>query len=813
MNAPLSSPSSEIKSVYGVIVIGSGYGGAISACRLAQAGHSVCVLERGKEWNETFPESVEGLVTELRSKENPTGLYDYKLGHDIDVFSANGLGGTSLLNANVAIEPDMSVFDQDRWPKAIRQEAAAGDLHKYYTRAAEDLEVEEAAPRSTDPDLPLKVLAHRKSAETRTAALKHAASNGDGSGPSSAEFKLLKLAVHFGEPKKNKHGVDMTQCSFCGSCVTGCNGGSKKTLQKNYLPSAKAAGAQIFCRMEVNWITEAGGGYFVNVTEHRPSGEKVTHDLFARTVVVAAGALGSTGVLLRSKDRGLSLSGKVGHHFGSNGDQLGLSYNSDERLNTAGFVRKPGEALPPSVGPTIMSAIDYRKNGKRFLIEEGAFPRQLIDTLRTLLIKAAVIEGQDTDTGFVDEMKEVGRVLRDSMTTSPDGALNHTMLYLGMGDDDADGRVIIDGEGEPRVIWGAAGDKPIFSELADEMLELVKPLGGTYLRNPRYLRLAGHNPITVHPLGGCPMGETVDDGVVSADGRVFRSDGKMHDGLYVIDGSVIPVAVMVNPFLTISALAERSVEKLVASLANEKGLLTPPHRPKPVTVPIGLEFTEKMRGHVTTRVKDARSTYEATADKIKNRDWEEKFDVAEAAGKQEGSALIFRLTIIADDLRKFIGDVGHQARVEGYVDSKLFGTRRLVEDGHFNLFVTDDAQHTKRMAYVLKFTDETGRKLTLDGFKFINDDRGFDVWEDTTTLFTSIREGWEPGGAVVAEGIIHVHAADFMKQLSTFRLRNAANTAEDAGLWVRFSEFFFGNIVSTYVQGRVPGLGAAQGGA
>ena len=790
MNAPLANTTSELHPVYGVIVIGSGYGGAISACRLAQQGHSVCLLERGKEWTDVtappdhskFPDTVDGLVLELRTKENPTGLFDYKLGHDIDVFSGSGLGGTSLLNANVAIEPEMSVFDQDRWPTAIREEAKSGALHTYFSRAAATLEVETARPRTGDPDLPAKVLAHRKSAADR-----------------AGEFKLLNLAVHFGPDAKNTHGVQMKSCTFCGGCVTGCREGAKKTLQKNYLATAKNQGAHIFCRMEVNWITEEGGGYFVNVTEHKPSGEKASHNLFARCVVVAAGALGSTGILLRSKDRGLSLSDKVGHHFGSNGDQLGLAYNSDQRTNTAGFPSPAQAPLPSAVGPTIMSAIDYRVNGKRFLIEEGAFPNPLINTLRSLLIKAAVIEGEDTDGGLLDEMKEIGRIMRDSVHVSEEGALNHTMLYLGMGDDDADGRIIIDGEGEPRIIWGAAGEKPIFNQLADEMLELVKPLGGTYLRNPRYLRLAGHNPITVHPLGGCPMADSAAAGVVDADGRAFRADGSLHSGLHVVDGSVVPVAVMVNPFLTISALAERSAEKLLASLANTKEPLARPAGPNPKLVPVGMEFTEKMRGHVT-------KNFTAAANKA-------DFKAAEASGKAADTPLIFRLTIVIDDLERFINDSSHEARVEGYVDSPLWGKRRLVEEGTFNLFRENAQQHTKRMFYKLKFTSESGQKLMLDGFKEIQDDPGFDVWEDTTTLYTSIRDGWEVSSPVIAQGIIHVLPKDFLRQLTTFRLRNQRGYGDSTRLVGAFLEFFFGSLANTYIRGRVPGIESPQGGA
>ncbi len=789
MNASLANSASELKQVYSVIVIGSGYGGSISACRLAEAGHSVCLLERGKEWGDAFPASLEGLATEFRSKDSPTGLFDLKVGHDIDVFSGSGLGGTSLINANVAIEPEMSVFDQARWPTAIRNEAKSGALLTYFAKAATTLEIEPAQPRAGDAQLPLKVLAHEKSAQARP-----------------GEFKKLNLAVHFGAEGVNQHGVTMKPCTFCGNCVTGCRGGAKKTLSKNYLTSAKKAGAHIFCCMEVNWISEEGGGYFVNVTEHGPGGETAIHNVFAQTVVVAAGALGSTGILLRSKDRGLSLSGRVGHHFGSNGDQLGFGYNNDERTSTAGFPCPASAPLPEAVGPTIMSAIDYKANGKRFLIEEGAFPNALTEALRVVLSKTALIEGQDTDAGIVDGVKEVGRMLKDSLGAAKGGALNHTQVYLGMGDDDADGRVILDPTGDTRIIWGAAGWKPIFEQLSDEMLELVRPLGGTFLRNPRHLRAAGRNPVTVHPLGGCPMGDGVADGVVNANGRAFRADGSLHSGLHVVDGAVIPVALMVNPFLTIAALAERSAEHLVADLKGVPAVTSAPAGPNPLAVPVGLEFTEKMRGYVTTSITDARSCFDATANKVDDRAWETKFRMAEAAAKEADTKLVFRLTIVADDVADFMDSPQHQARVEGYVDCPLFGERRLVEQGWFNLFEQDQSQNLKKMTYLLKFTDSNGRKLTLDGFKMINNDPGFDLWQDTTTLFTCIREGWEENSPVIAEGIIHVSPSDFMKQLTTFRLRNSPGTATSAALGLRFLRFFFGNLTDTYIWGHVPGL-------
>jgi cholesterol oxidase len=213
-----------------------------------------------------------------------------------------------------------------------------------------------------------------------------------------------------------------------------------------------------------------------------------------------------------------------------------------------------------------------------------------------------------------------------------------------------------------------------------------------------------------------------------------------------------------------------------------------------------------MRGYVTTAITNARSSFEATVNKIDDRAWEKNFEMAEAAAKAADTKLVFRLTIVADDVADFMDSPQHQARVEGYVDCPLFGTRRLVEEGSFNLFKQDQSEKLKKMTYVLKFTDDNGRKLMLDGFKMINDDRGFDVWKDTTTLFTSIREGWDENSPVIAEGIVHVLAADFMKQLTTFRLRNSQGLASSAALYGRFLRFFFGNLTDTYILGRVPGI-------
>src|SRR5690349_12438299 len=136
----LSTPWAQRKSAYDFVIIGSGYGGAITAARLASADlnpkPSICILERGKEWAPgSFPETVPDVIGALRNDPNPLGLYELLNYPDISVLKGSGLGGTSLVNANVAIVPDEEVFQQFNWPGAISYD----DLQPYYQRASQAL--------------------------------------------------------------------------------------------------------------------------------------------------------------------------------------------------------------------------------------------------------------------------------------------------------------------------------------------------------------------------------------------------------------------------------------------------------------------------------------------------------------------------------------------------------------------------------------------------------------------------------------------------------------------------------------------------
>jgi cholesterol oxidase len=553
----LSRPWNQRKPHYDVIVVGSGYGGSIAAARFAHANlaHplSVCLLERGREWPVgTFPDTLARILPEWRSPSNPLGLYELVTSRDISVIKGSGLGGTSLVNANVAIVPEAEVFGLAEWPSSLDLQALA----PYYHRAKQVL----AATAHPEADNLAKVQAlQRRAAQMGTRTFP------------------LDLAVNFVLDGPNAQGVPQKPCINCGDCVTGCNVGAKNTLAMNYLPMAANGGAEIYTQAQVDSIRKRpAGGWEIHGTRFRDKHSSEPFQFTATTVVLAAGAINTTEILLRSERQGLPLSLRVGSGFGGNGDFFGLAYNGDFRTNVLGFGNRPQSALAAfAPGPTIVAGIKYdgtRPVLERFLIEDLTFPSGYVDAAR---LAFAALPREDTDVG--DEAQEARRVWRDRnpfAPPSPHGALNHSMLYLCMGVDDARGTIVLeqtpfDPAGRPRLVWDDVGRQAVFSVINEELRQHARAQGGSFIPQPLWTGFDARHLITAHPLGGCPVGQDAQQGAVDEYGRVFARDGEVHDGLFVADGSLIPSSLGVNPFLTICALAERIVERKIRHLQGE----------------------------------------------------------------------------------------------------------------------------------------------------------------------------------------------------------------------------------------------------
>lgn len=555
MSQRLSNSSGKLGEEYATVVIGSGYGGSIIAARLAEQGKAVCLLERGKEWRPgDFPDQFKDLAGGFRSKHNPLGLVDYYLCKDIDVLKGSGLGGTSLVNLNVAFRPDAEFYDDPRWPKIYRDLAESGKLWDYYERA------EKALGANPHPDW---------QGYTKIQRMKQRADQ-----LRDADFHAVNVTVNFGEARKNHFGVTQEACIDCGDCFPGCNVGAKGTLAMNYLPYAKAKGAEIYTQIDVRWIEKSAAGYTVVYRYNTKGRHGKDRRLQAKNVVLAAGAVGSTEILLRSAAHGLTTSGCLGDAFNGNGDYLGLGYNSDHRTDVMGYGNRPdSKRAQVKPGTTIMSAIQYDRSGpwkRRITVEDfTVVPSALVDTYRRLLPGLTAALGKDTDQGFRDKMAELARVGQDQLAWSPNGALNHSMLYLAMAIDDGRGKIRLNRKDKVTIDWPSIRTDPIFQHVEEELLAHAKTLGATYVHLDRVnpWSKTGSNLITAHPLGGCPMGEDASKGVTDPDARVYDGEGGVHDGLFVVDGAVVPLPIGVNPFLTISAIAERVAERMPGLLA------------------------------------------------------------------------------------------------------------------------------------------------------------------------------------------------------------------------------------------------------
>jgi cholesterol oxidase len=197
---------------------------------------------------------------------------------------------------------------------------------------------------------------------------------------------------------------------------------------------------------------------------------------------------------------------------------------------------------------------------------------------------------------------------------------------------------------------------------------------------------------------------------------------------------------------------------------------------------IALSFTEEMKGF---------ADFELT-----------EYDPAYRAGKAAKQPLMFHLTITSEDVERFIREPAHEARVAGWVQSPALGGRLPVEGGHFNLFVDRDGGRAhKRMHYRLYFSDAARHPLTLVGYKEVRDERGLDVWKDTSTLYTRVLAGHvipaqQPDAAVVATGVLRILKRDFARQLTTFRVRPAHRVDALA----RFGSLFAGQLLHVYAR-------------
>lgn len=765
----LSLDRASIKPRYDVVVVGSGYGGSIAASRCARAGQAVCVLERGKEWRPgEFPELLRHASKEIQVHRGgqttigePSSLYEFYVTHNLSVAQGCGLGGGSLINANVGLDAEPGVFDDPLWPIALKQDL--DNLHKIDRKHYVDM-----IKPTPYPDHYPKLHKIERMKEGFKAC--------DIEDIDKIAYKT-PLYVTFEDTISNHVGVPQPKCTACGNCCGGCNVGAKNTLNMNYLPDAKAHGAEIFTEVEVMSVTKApnGGDWMVKYKRLVKGSFEVEEETIRAThVIIGAGAIGSTKLLLRSKMHGLRISDQTGKRFSTNGDALGFSYNGRKPANAVGLttehMTKSKGREPP--GPCITYVMDFRKttdgNLKRgFVIEDGSPPSVISGLYSVGLLVAANIIGTE-EYSSEEELERCWQQLRGK-------GIHNTLSLLCMSHDDASGIISYNQDNDTvDIAWDRVGYEKNFETVNLAMEKATKGLKGTFVKNPLWTPALGKSVVTAHPLGGCPMGESGRTAVVNHAGQVFEADsGQVLEGLYVMDGAILPIAVGVNPTMTISCLAERCIRLL----AEREGwhidydTFKPLDKTSFVKEKPGIRFTEKMVG-----------TYEPLQSKANQTPCE------------------FTLTIESDDVeRMLICDPSHSATISGTVTCLALSSAPMsVSEGHFQLFRTSkDHVDTKEMIYKMTLTGDCGRKFFFEGVKYVHKDHfGETGLKDTTTLFVNIFQSRQTDP--LGKATLYITAHNFAKQLATMEITNTGSKLEKLRWMSRFSEFFAKTIWTVY---------------
>jgi len=312
----------------------------------------------------------------------------------------------------------------------------------------------------------------------------------------------------------NHVGIEQKTCALCGDCISGCNHWAKNSTLMNYLPDAWNHGAEIFTEVSVRSLERKDGKWIVHYQPVAEERKKFgAPDLFvtAEVVILAAGTLGTSEILLRSKANGLPISDRAGHDFTGNGDVIAFAYNCDEEINAIGFGHhEPGQISP--VGPSITGMIDNRHAtnvNEGFVIEESAIPGAIGGMLPVTLGLAAKAFGKDTDSGLADWLEEKTRATYSLLRGPYHGAIRNTQIYLAVSHDSGKGRLLLEDD-RLRISWPGVGDEPQFENINAQLLEATRPLGGIFVKNPIWSAVLRNSLITTHPMGGCVMAERAE---------------------------------------------------------------------------------------------------------------------------------------------------------------------------------------------------------------------------------------------------------------------------------------------------------------
>jgi cholesterol oxidase len=517
---------------FDVLVIGSGFGGSVTALRLTEKGYRVGVLEAGARFeDEDFAETSFDLKRYLfRPEIGCYGIQRIEAVRDSLIMAGAGVGGGSLVYANTLYEPLEAFYRDPQWRDITDWRS---ELAPHYDQAKRMLGVVENPLHTPSDDVMLQVATELGVEDT---------------------FHPTPVGVFFGGPEQQDGevvpdpyfggaGPDRNTCVKCGSCMTGCRHNAKNTLVKNYLYLAEQKGAKVLPLTTVTRVSPLDGGYEVTVkyTKAKRATKRSTRTLTAEHVVFAAAAIGTQKLLHKMKAQGHlpELSDRLGHLSRTNSESILGAIAPDTSVDYS-----RGIAITSSFHPdehTHVEPVRYGRgsNAMAFMQTvltdgDGPAPRW-----RTWLKELWLQRGSVFDLYDVKHWSEravialVMQTLDNSITTYAKRIPGTRKWRL----------TSTQGHGTPNPTW-----IPVANQVVRRMADIMGGTPGGSIGDPFNM------PMTAHFIGGCTIGTSPEDGVVDAYQRVFR-----YPGLHVADGSAISANLGVNPSLTITAQAERAM--------------------------------------------------------------------------------------------------------------------------------------------------------------------------------------------------------------------------------------------------------------
>jgi cholesterol oxidase len=509
---------------YDVLVVGSGFGGSVSALRLTEKGYRVGVLEAGRRFDtDSLPKTSWQLRKFLWAPRlGMRGIQRITPLKDIAILSGAGVGGGSLVYANTLYEPLAPFYTDPQWGDITDWRS---ELAPFYDQAKRMLGVNEV-PEDTPPDAYMHDLADRLGvADT---------------------YHRTPVGVFFGTPGERVpdpyfggEGPDKVGCTSCGACMVGCKVGAKNTLDRNYLYLAEKNGAVVHPDTQVTDLEPLPGGGW-QVTTERPGAwyRKRTQVLTAEKVVLSAGVLGTVKLLLRLRDEG-----RLPHLSDRLGDVVRT--NSEAIVGASGTAVRPelsrGVAISSSIHPDAHTHIEpcrYPPGSNAMgllttvLVDGGgAVPRQVRFLAKVVRHPAKFLRSLS-----VKRWSERSIILLVMQSRDNSIALRRH-AKLGM-------LVTRPGHGEPNPTY-----LPVANDAAREVADMLdgEPWGA-------WNETLIDAPTTAHILGGCVIGSSPEQGVIDAYQRVYG-----YEGLTVADGSAVSANLGVNPSLTITTMTERAM--------------------------------------------------------------------------------------------------------------------------------------------------------------------------------------------------------------------------------------------------------------